>query len=62
MIDGCEWNPEENRPTRTDEESHAQAEVILGNGIWRVCSSCSRLPCFTKMHYRVVLIIREVNE
>ena len=61
MIDGCEWNPKENRPTNINEESHAQAEVILGNGMWRVCSACAKLPVFSKTHYKVTTIIRAAS-
>jgi len=52
MKDGCEWNPAEDRLTRSDEESHAPAEVILGtNGDYRLCVKCSLGPRFR--HYRV---------
>ena len=58
MIDGCEWNPSENRPVRSDEKSHARAEVVLGNGIWRLCANCAKLPAFAKMHYKTTEIKR----
>ena len=56
MKDGCEWNPKENRPTYMGEESHAQAEIILGDGTWRVCKECSKLPIFANVHYKVTPI------
>jgi hypothetical protein len=61
MVDGCEWNPDKNRPVETHEESHAQAEVILGNGVWRVCSMCAKLPVFSGAHYRITPIIRAAS-
>jgi len=58
MTDGCEWSPTENRPTEMREESHAQAEVILGNGVWRLCSECAKLPVFAGARYKVTPIDR----
>lgn len=58
--DGCEWNPVDNRPTIMGEESHARASVILGDGIWRLCDDCAKLPMFKRFYVRK--IIKELKE
>ena len=34
------------------------AEMVLGNGIWRLCANCAKLPAFAKMHYKTTEIKR----
>ncbi len=61
MTDGCEWNPEADRPAYDGDAHHreASAEVIVGSdGKWRLCASCSRLPRFARYRTRKPIVRR----
>lgn len=54
--DGCEWNPETNRPAEFGDRhfNDAHATVIVGGQInYRLCDSCAALPNFKRMKKRV---------
>lgn len=51
-VDPCEWDPEHDRPTLGEGDAHAQAEVVLGRGAWRLCASCASLPRFRRYKLR----------
>lgn len=57
--DPCEWNPDSHRLGYPEEESHARAEVVIGNGLYRLCESCSTLHRF-RYYKRTVIKNKEV--
>lgn len=55
VEDGCEWDPEGDRPARYDDDHNrtTRADLIVGaNGKWRLCSGCAALPRFRRYRKR----------
>ncbi len=55
-ADPCEWNPSQDRPAEPGEAAHAPAAVVLGDGKWRLCWSCSCLRMFGRYRKRIPIV------
>lgn len=57
--DTCEWNPAKDLPAQDGDEMHAPAELILGNGDWRLCRDCASLPRFRRYRRRKEIAVAQ---